>query len=53
VGGGLIYVPEHWVEPAQVGVEAVTSIYVSMGVTSNQYLGGPTASRPPAGQGDA
>lgn len=53
VGGGLIYVPEHWVEPAQVGVEAVTSIYVSMGVTSNQYLGGPTAARPPAGKADA
>lgn len=38
VGGGLIYVPEHWVTPADVGVEAVTSIYVSMGLTSPQYL---------------
>jgi uncharacterized membrane protein len=38
VGGGLLYVPEHWVTPADVGVEAVTSIYVSMGLTSPQYL---------------
>ncbi len=38
IGGGLIYVPEHWVTPADVGIEAVTSIYVSMGLTSPQYL---------------
>jgi uncharacterized membrane protein len=38
VGGGLLYVPEHWITPADVGVEAVTSIYVSMGLTSPQYL---------------
>jgi uncharacterized membrane protein len=38
VGGGLLYVPPQWVEPAEVGMEAVTSIYVSMGVTSGQYL---------------
>ncbi len=38
VGGGLLYVPEHWVTPADIGVEAVTSIYVSMGLTSPQYL---------------
>jgi uncharacterized membrane protein len=38
VGGGLIYVPEHWITPADMGVEAVTSIYVSMGLTSPQYL---------------
>ena len=35
--GGL-YVPEAWVTPAEIGVEAVTSIYVSMGLTSPQYL---------------
>jgi len=39
VGGGLLYVPPEWVEPAAIGIEAVTSIYVSMGVTSAQYLG--------------
>lgn len=38
VGGGLLYVPVAWVTPAQVGMEAVTSIYVSMGVTSGQHL---------------
>lgn len=38
VGGGLLYVPAEWVTPAQVGMEAVTSIYVSMGVTSGQHL---------------
>ena len=38
VGGGLIYVPEHWITPADVGIEAVTSIYVSMGLTSPQHL---------------
>jgi uncharacterized membrane protein len=51
VGGGLLYVPEHWVTPAEnVGVEAVTSIYVSMGLTSPQYLpradGAPTLKAP-------
>lgn len=39
VGGGLLFVPAHWVRPADVGVEGVTSIYVSMGVTAAQYLG--------------
>ncbi|TAG75616.1 MAG: DUF502 domain-containing protein [Burkholderiales bacterium] len=38
IGGGLLYVPESWVVPADIGMEAVTSIYVSMGVTSAQYL---------------
>jgi uncharacterized membrane protein len=39
VGGGLLFVPESWVTPAQMGVEAVTSIYISMGVTAPQHLG--------------
>ena len=39
VGGGLIYVPSDWVQPAEVGVEGLTSIYVSMGITSAQHLG--------------
>lgn len=38
VGGGLLYVPEAWVTPAEIGIEALTSIYVSMGVTSTQHL---------------
>ncbi len=43
VGGGLIYVPQDWVTPADVGMDGLTSIYVSMGVTSNQHIG----ARPP------
>lgn len=46
VGGGLLYVPKDWVTPADVGVDGLTSIYVSMGITSHQYLG---ARRPAAG----
>lgn len=41
VGGGLIFVPVEWVSPAEVGVEALTSIYVSMGVTAHQHLDRP------------
>lgn len=47
VGGGLLWVPRDWVTPADVGVEAVTSIYVSMGVTSSQYLQPKMAFAPP------
>lgn len=50
VGGGLLYVPEEWITPAQVGVEALTSIYVSMGVTSPQHL--PMAPAPAPAQPD-
>ena len=32
-GGALIYVPVEWVQPAEIGVERLTSIYVSMGIT--------------------
>ena len=46
VGGGLLYVPKDWVTPADVGVDGLTSIYVSMGITSHQYIG---AQRPPTG----
>jgi len=38
IGGGLLYVPKDWVSPADVGMDALTSLYVSMGVTSPQYL---------------
>ncbi len=38
VGGGLLFVPEDWVTPAALSVEAVTSLYVSMGVTAPQHL---------------
>lgn len=39
VGGGLLYVPAGWVTPAEVGLEGLTSIYVSMGITSRQHIG--------------
>lgn len=39
VGGGLLYVPQEWVTDADVGVDGLTSIYVSMGITSHQYIG--------------
>ena len=38
IGGGLLFVPEEWVSRAHIGAEAVTSIYVSMGVTAPKYL---------------
>jgi uncharacterized membrane protein len=41
VGGGLLYVPQEWVTPADIGVDGLTSIYVSMGITSHQHLGRP------------
>jgi uncharacterized membrane protein len=45
VGGGLLYVPQEWVRPASVGFEALTSIYVSLGLTSSEHL---RAARPAA-----
>jgi len=64
VGGGLLYVPQEWVTSANIGMEALTSVYVSMGLTSPQHLGdvaqgqagseakdpeGAAAAEPPAG----
>lgn len=34
VGGGLIYVPSEWIKPAEIGVEGLISVYVSMGVVA-------------------
>lgn len=33
IGGGLLYVPAEWVKPAEIGVEQLSSIYLSMGLT--------------------
>ena len=41
-GGALIYVPAAWVRPADIGVDKLTAIYVSMGITP------PPAPRAPA-----
>lgn len=43
VGGGLLFVPEDWVSAAELSAEAITSLYISMGVTAPQHL--PTAPR--------
>ena len=33
VGGGLLYVPAAWVRPAEIGIDTLTSVYLSMGIT--------------------
>jgi uncharacterized membrane protein len=38
VGGALVYVPTKWVRPAQMGVEELMTIYVSMGVSAPRKL---------------
>ena len=38
-GGALIYVPAEWVRPANIGVDKLTAIYVSMGITPPPALG--------------
>jgi len=48
VGGCLIYVPAKWTKPAEIGVEVLTSVYVSMGMTppQAQAVRAVTADRP-------
>ena len=36
--GALIYVPAAWVEPANIPLDALINIYMSMGVTSTDHL---------------
>ncbi len=49
IGGGLLFLPVEWITPSEVGMEAVTSIYVSMGVTAPQFLPrAPAERQPPA-----
>ncbi len=33
IGGGLLYVPVEWVKPANIGIDRLTEVYVSMGLT--------------------
>jgi len=37
-GGGLLFMPVESVKPADMSVDGLISIYVSMGVTTSQYL---------------
>jgi uncharacterized membrane protein len=38
IGGGLVFVPADVVQPTSLSVEALMSIYVSMGITAGQFL---------------
>lgn len=38
IGGGLLYVPESWISPAEIGIDQLMSIYVSMGVAAPKGL---------------
>jgi uncharacterized membrane protein len=41
IGGGLLFMPVEWIESTEISMEAVTSIYVSMGLTAPQFLPSP------------
>lgn len=45
-GGGLFFLPAEWVRAAPFGVEGLTNIYVSMGVTAPDYLAAGGRSKP-------
>ena len=46
-GGGLLYVPEEWVKPAGIGVEKLTSTYITMGISVPPGLNGTPAGQSP------
>ena len=48
VGGGLLFLPTEWVRPAEIGMDGLTSLYVSMGVTSSEVLGAKAGAKPVA-----
>jgi uncharacterized membrane protein len=37
-GGGMLFIPTELVEPAEMSVDGLMSIYISMGVTAPQYM---------------
>lgn len=45
-GGALIFVPVDWIEPAPCGIEGLTSIYVSMGISAPQYFSASSQAAP-------
>ncbi|HST46117.1 MAG TPA: DUF502 domain-containing protein [Luteimonas sp.] len=45
VGGGLLFVPVEWVRPADFGIDTLTSVYLSMGITPPRRAG--VARNPP------
>jgi uncharacterized membrane protein len=38
IGGGLLFVPAEEIQPTNLSVEGLMSIYVSMGITAGQFL---------------
>lgn len=40
IGGGLLFVPTEAIQPANMSVDGLMSIYVSMGITAPQFLPG-------------
>lgn len=54
IGGGLLYVPVEWVKPAEFGIDTLTSVYLSMGITPPVAGRARAAARPPVvrGSGD-
>jgi uncharacterized membrane protein len=38
IGGGLLFIPAEAVQPTNLSVEGLMSIYVSMGITASQFL---------------
>jgi uncharacterized membrane protein len=46
VGGGLLFVPAETVQPTDLSVEGLMSIYVSMGITASQFLARPSHTAP-------
>jgi len=46
MGGALLYVPIDWIKPAPFGVDGLTSIYVSMGISTSQFLRTVNGARP-------
>ncbi len=47
VGGGLFFIPVEMIQPTDVSVEGLMSIYVSMGVSAPQFLPGSTVGNAP------
>jgi uncharacterized membrane protein len=46
-GGALMYVPAEWIRPAEIGVDRLTAVYVSMGITPPPAPGAARPAQPP------
>jgi uncharacterized membrane protein len=47
-GGGLLFMPIEMVRPSSMSVDGLMSIYVSMGLTTGQFLPAQDAKKTPA-----